>query len=334
MNLVAVSGLIFSYLSMHVPPTRFWWFALFGLGYGLLLALNIFFILFWIWRRSRKFMVSLFVCLAGLGSILNIYEPPLFRNIEPDRSRYVHPLKVMSFNVRLFDLYNWFHSKNTRDNIFKFLSEESPDIACFQEFYTSENPKYGLRNKDTLVRVLKAPYSHINYSVTMRGTDHWGIATYSRYPIIRKRTLDFPGKTNNVCLVSDIVVGDDTIRVFNIHLESIRFKKEDYRFIENLGNDEVDQDELAGGLNILRRLKYAFVKRSDQVAQVSREVSKSPYPVVLMGDFNDTPNSYAVRILSEEMKDAFRESGTGFGKTYSGPFPSFRIDYIFHEKEI
>ncbi|MFM7216862.1 MAG: endonuclease/exonuclease/phosphatase family protein, partial [Bacteroidota bacterium] len=226
------------------------------------------------------------------------------------------------------------HNKETRERIFRFLSEESPDIICFQEFYTSENPKHPMPNRDTLLRVLGAPFSHLRYSITLRETDHWGIATYSKFPIVHKGQVRFDGPTNNVCLYSDISVGEDTIRVYNVHLESIRFRKEDYRFIENLGNDEVEQDELAGGLNILRRLKRAFVKRARQVDKIESEVTKSPYPVLLCGDFNDTPTSYAVKQLSTELKDAFRESGRGFGKTYSGPFPSFRIDYIFHDKRI
>ena len=146
--------------------------------------------------------------------------------------------------------------------------------------------------------------------------------------------MHFKKKGGNIFLLTDIRVGDDTLRVFNTHLESIRFRWEDYQFIRNLGNEEVEQDEISGGLSILRRLKRAFVKRANQVAVLHDSIQHSPYPVIVCGDFNDTPSSYAVHILSDDLTDAFRESGRGIGKTYSGIFPSFRIDYIFHDRRL
>lgn len=333
-NIAAAAALTLSYLSRYVSPAKVWWLALFGLGYGTFLLLNLAFVLVWLWRRSRKFLVSLFLILVGIGNAFSIVEPGWFTTQPPDNTRYVTPIKFMSFNVRLFDLYNWFHNQETRNNIFQFLREESPDIVCFQEFYTSESAKQRFRNRDTLVRVLGTPYSHVEYTISLRGTDHWGIATYSKYPIVGQKAVRFRSKSGNIFIYTDIKVGDDTLRVYNAHLESIRFHKEDYRFIENLGKDEVDQDELAGGLNILRRLRLAFRKRASQVETIHSHIQTSPYPVVLCGDFNDTPVSYTVNILSDDLKDAFRESGKGFGKTYSGSFPSFRIDYIFHDKTL
>jgi endonuclease/exonuclease/phosphatase family metal-dependent hydrolase len=332
-NIFAVGALLLSYISMYIPPDKVWWLALFGIGYGTLLIFNLIFVLIWLWKKSRKFMVSLFLCLAGISNVFNIVELPLFRSKAPDPGKYVSPIKVMSFNVRLFDLYNWFHNYETRDDIFRFLSKESPDIVCFQEFYTSESGKFNFNNKDTLIRVLQAPYFHTAYSVTLREKDHWGIATYSKFPIVKQEAVHFNKNSGNIFIYSDIIKDEDTIRVFNVHLESIRFRKEDYKFIENLGNDEVEQDEVAGGLKILRRMKRAYQKRSHQVDIIVDQIRKSPYPVIICGDFNDTPTSYAVRKIAGNMKDAFRESGVGFGKTYAGPFPSFRIDYIFHAKE-
>lgn len=334
MNLFAIAALLLSYLAPYVSPDTVWWLALFGLAYGTILVINLIFVLLWALRSSRKAFVSLLLCIAGIGKIFSIAEPPVFRSQAPDTTRYHTPLKVMSFNVRLFDLYNWFHNSETRGNIFSFLRKESPDVICFQEFYSSESPKARFQNRDTLHKVLGAPYAHIEYTVTLRGSDHWGIATYSKFPIVGKGSVHFRKRGGNIFIYTDILVGDDTIRVFNTHLESIRFKREDYRFIQNLGKDEIEQDEVAGSMNILRRLKWAFEKRARQVTAIHDSIAASPYPVILCGDFNDTPTSFAVKMLSDDLKDSFRESGVGFGKTYSGPFPSFRIDYIFHSKKM
>src|SRR5205085_1428358 len=128
-------------------------------------------------------------------------------------------LKIMSFNVRLFDLYNWFHNTETRQKIFDFLEKESPDIICFQEFYTSDGKNPSFRNEDTLRYYLGAKFAQLEYTVNLHNTDHWGIATFSRYPIINKESNHFAEHGGNIFITSDVKVGDDTIRIINTHLE-------------------------------------------------------------------------------------------------------------------
>lgn len=333
LNILALIGLGLSYLAAYISPVKVWWLALFGLAYGTLLVINLLFVVFWLLRKNKRYRYSLLLSLLGIGKIFGMFQISFTHQLDDAAQKEKGRLKVMSFNVRLFDLYNWFHSTDTRDRIFEFLDKEKPDVLCFQEFFSSERGAPFYRNDDTL-RKLLSMYSHIEYTLTLHEGDHWGIATFSKYPILNKQAVHFQKRGGNIFIYTDIKAGDDTIRVFNTHLESVRFRWEDYKFIQNLGNDEVQQDEVKGGLNILRRLKRAFVKRSMQVQVLHDTMDASPYPIILCGDFNDSPPSYTYHILADDLKDAYRESGSGFGKTYSGPFPSFRIDYIFHDKRI
>lgn len=332
-SIIAMLGLLFSLLAAYISPSTIWWLALFGLAFGPLLLINFLFLIYWTLIRNKKAIIILVLVLAGLTRIPGMFRINFSTDSQEIISAQKKSMKVMSFNVRLFNLYNWFHNTETRNMIFEFLKNESPDVVCFQEFYSSDRKDPGYRNEDTLRKLLKA-YSHIEYTLSLRKTDHWGIATYSKFPIINKQSVHFQEQGGNIFIYTDIVKGNDTIRVFNTHLESVRFKWEDYKFIENLGNDEVKQDELEGGIKILRRLKRAYVKRANQVKVLHDTIHSSPYPVLLCGDFNDTPSSFAYSILSDDLKDAFKESGSGFGTTYAGPFPSFRIDYIFHDKRL
>ncbi|MBK6445557.1 MAG: endonuclease/exonuclease/phosphatase family protein [Bacteroidetes bacterium] len=333
LNIIVLVALILSYLAAYISPAQLWWLALFGLAYGTLLVINLCFVIFWILRKNKKYRYSLFISILGIGKIFGMYQPSFSEKLNDIDQKEKGRLKVMSFNVRLFDLYNWFHSDDTRSRIFSFLKSEQPDVICFQEFFTSDRGTPFFKNDDTLRKMLSA-YTHIEYTLSLHAADHFGIATYSKYPIVNKQAVHFQKRGGNIFIYTDIKVGEDTIRVFNTHLESIRFHWEDYKFIQNLGNDEVEQDEVKGGLTILRRLKKAFVKRAIQVQILHDTMDASPYPIILCGDFNDTPPSYTYHILADDLKDAYRESGSGFGKTYSGPFPSFRIDYIFHDKRI
>lgn len=242
-------------------------------------------------------------------------------------------IKIMSYNSMLFDLYNWNKNLQSRNIILTSLSEENPDILCLQEFYTSEE-KGDFNNIDTVTRLLNAKNHHIEYTTTMRKKDHWGIATFTKFPIIKKGKIEFNTTANNICIYTDVLIKNDTVRIYNMHLQSIRFSKADYKFIDQIKNDTSDtKDEMEKSKNILRRLKKAFIKRAVQADAIANHINHCKYKIIVCGDFNDTPASYVYHTIRGNLKDAFIESGTGFEQTYAGKFPRFRIDYILHSRE-
>jgi len=312
-----------------INPADFWGIALFGLLFHFVYPVNFILLLVSLLRRKKIFILSFIPFILGIHTFQGVFQFGFVG--DEKRESDTLSVKVMSYNVRLFDLYNWSNSEGTRKKIFSLLESQSPDILCIQEFYSSE--KKPLRNLDTLVTFLKAKYYHVEYPVTLRGADHWGIATFSAYPIFNKGVVYFGKRNGNVCIYSDVAIHGDTLRIFNTHLESIRFRKEDYRFIQNIENSNEDQT-LRGSKNILMRMKRAYKKRATEAMLIDSLMASSPYKHILCGDFNDPPASYTYAVLSENMQDAFRESGLGFGATYIGPFPAYRIDYIMHDKSI
>jgi endonuclease/exonuclease/phosphatase family metal-dependent hydrolase len=329
-NYLAVICLLFSYLAPYVSPRIFWPVAFFGIAYPVLLLLNFLFVIYWLIRWRMRFLYSFCAILIGLP-VLNGYVQFNPKTKPEVAYRCSHQLTVMSFNTKLFDLYNWSHNLETRSKIFDMLKEESPDIICMQEFYNSDKGAH--RNLDTLVKFQRAKYSHSEYTVTLRGTDHWGMATFSSYPIVNRGHIDFNVQGNNSCIYTDIKIGSDTIRVYNMHLQSMHFSNSDYKFMEEFLQTK-DINELEGSRTILRRLKWAFRRRAGQADIIREHIRNCRYRVIVCGDFNDTPASYAYHTLRKGLKDAFLESGNGFGRTYYGKFPSFRIDYILHSPSI
>jgi endonuclease/exonuclease/phosphatase family metal-dependent hydrolase len=242
-------------------------------------------------------------------------------------------IKVLSYNVRNFDLYNWSGNKETRHKIFSFLKDESSDIICLQEFFQGDSGYF--ETVDSVMKVTKEIDDHIKYTLTKKNK-HWGIATLSKYPIVFKGKVPFKYKSNNICIFSDIKIGNDTVRVYNMHLQSISFTYSDYKFIEALkeNNDTLDVEDVEiASKNILRRLKRAFVKRTTQAEKILAHINACKYPVIICGDFNDTPFSYTYHLFAEKYRDSFMESGSGIGNTYIGSMPSYRIDYIFHSPD-
>lgn len=330
-NLVAALLLLLAYLSTRVPPDSFWPLAFFGMAYPFVLPLHLFFLVWWAIFRPKRMLVSMIAVAAGLGHIGDYVQ--LLGRPHPPKDVGEGRLKVMSYNVRLFDIYNWSNNTQTRNEILDLITFESADVLCLQEFFLAEDRRF-FNTKDTLLRHLGYTACHDSYTAHTRKGHHFGIATFSTHPIVGKGTLEFADDLNNLCIWTDIAVGDDTLRVYNAHLASVRFGGKEYRFIEDLDTD-TDADSLrTGGLRIAGLLRNAFIRRAEEARMITAHMAASPHPILYCGDLNDTPMSYSYALLSERLTDAFVESGRGVGHTYIGVFPSFRIDHILHGPEL
>jgi endonuclease/exonuclease/phosphatase family metal-dependent hydrolase len=326
-NYAFIIALIISVCAKFISPQLFWVIAFFGLAFPYLLLFNLFFVVYWLSQFRREALISLVLILLCFFTIRR-YVQVTFKSSGSNED-----VKVTSYNSMIFDLYNWSKNKQSRHNILTSLQEINPDVLCLQEFYNSSTmPEY--YNIDTVIDHLNTKFYHVEYTSIAKTHNHFGIATFSKYPIINKGKILFETRSNNICIYSDVIVGKDTVRIYNMHLQSISFSKKDYTFIGDLTDDDDAKDELENSKSILRRLKRAFIKRAAQAEKVAASLRSCPYKVILCGDFNDTPASYSYELISKDLKDAFVEKGNGFGRTYAGKFPQFRIDYIMHSKDI
>lgn len=329
-NNIAAILLLLSYISIYISPDQFWIFAFLGIAYPFLLFINILFIFFWLFQLKKHLFLSLIIILIGFSPLQRTFK---FRskNIEKTDNQ----IKLLSYNVRLFDVYKYKKKDrkrfDDRNKIFDFLKDENADIMCFQEFYYDKSGFF--KTVDTIIQFVDAKYYHTAYSSENDSNYYFsGAATFSKYPIIKRGKVKFEKKSDNICIYSDIVKNKDTIRIYNVHLESIRLSKEDEMFYEEISNQNEQSKIKTGTRKILSKLKRAFIKRASQSRNLAEHIKNSPYPVIVCGDFNDTPVSYAYHKVSENLKDAFVECGKGIGNTYNGKFPSFRIDYILYSK--
>lgn len=233
----------------------------------------------------------------------------------------------MSYNVQLFGLYNWKENEKHRDEMLRYLKKENPDIITFQEYYQDDLNRF--KTTDTLKNVLGTKYVHFGIASSLKKNQHWGVATFSKYPIVHKGEIKFEKTRGNICIYSDIKVGKDTIRVFNVHFQSNHLHTEN---LEKLAEGDSTAKVLA--FDMFKALRKGYVKRAQQVDTVAYVIANSPYPVVLSGDFNDMPVSYTYHKLTEILQDAFLSDGSGFGFTYAGNIPFLRIDYILHSPTI
>jgi len=299
-----------------------WPIAFLGLAYPFLLVSNFIFVLFWGITRKWYTLISLFIILLGwnyIGRFLQLR----FSGGDSFTRGDIH---LLSYNVRMFNKYDW-EEAAVGDSIIQYAIDRGTDIACFQEYLTVNAP--GRFSKDALNSFLHDfPFRHEYFTYNDIPSWSTGIVIFSKLPIVRKGTLLFEN-SYNACSFSDLLYQEDTIRVFNVHLQSIYLKENSYSIINDPLN-KLDQKRLDEMKDISGRLKNAFIKRARQVDEVSRLIRRSPYPVIVCGDFNDTPLSYTYQKIRGDLSDAFRDAGTGLSNTYRGDFPSFRIDFIFY----
>lgn len=315
------AGLLLSYLSVYINPEKFWLLALVGLAYPMLLVINLAFLIYWVIRWKRLFLVPFIAILFGINHLTNYVQLPFGNKTEMQKPSF----KILSYNVNLFRLYAWSKETPSFNRIFDFALADSVNIACFQEFYLVDG-----KINDKMIRNHLNMNSHIEI-VIKNIHSGYGIATYSKFPIVNKGEIEFKN-TSNACIYSDIKIGEDTIRIYNCHLQSLRLKERNLNFLI-----KKDHQEESNALNELKDISFKFrdalIKRAQQVNMITTDVKKCRYPVIICGDFNDSPFSYTYHELTRGFFDTFKEAGKGLANTYVRFFP-YRIDYILHSKEI
>lgn len=285
----------------------------------------IFYIIIFIKKYWLLFFIYSLVIVMGISRMSRYYQWGFTNELVPENTSVY---KIMSFNVRLFNLYNWKNNKVLRDAMMNYLKKQNPDVLCLQEYYEDLNNDF--ETFSILTQQLGYKYHHRYFPVINKKVHRFGIATFSRYPIVGKKQIVFD-KSSNMTLQSDIEFDSaHVVSVFNNHLESIRLSNEDVTYISDL---EVSEETLEKGKGILSRLRRAFRERQSQSDIVRNAIDETNYPTIVCGDFNDIPVSYCYRKIRGDLYDSFVESGKGSGGTYSGKIPSFRIDYIFYSEQ-
>jgi endonuclease/exonuclease/phosphatase family metal-dependent hydrolase len=280
-------------LACIVPYARIPTLAFLSLVVPLLVIINVTFLFLWLLLKRKLLWHSLFALAIGyasLGSFLQFNDQD--DAIEKDG------LKVMSFNVQGFNEYEPIQRNNVGDSIVEFIKREDPDIICFQEYSRSWYKK-----------LRKYPY----FSQTPYSNGRTVQAIFSKFPIVGEGSMDFHNSTNNT-IYADILYSADTLRVYNIHLESLKIRPSSLKREESR--------------KLLGRLRFAFSKQQEQALRVREHADRTTYKTIFCADLNNNQFSYAYKVIKGPMLDSFSEMGNGYGRTIDfWRFP-LRIDFI------
>ncbi|MDG2455586.1 MAG: endonuclease/exonuclease/phosphatase family protein [Bacteroidia bacterium] len=310
-NSLAILGLLIAYLAPFVDPQDFWPVSFFGLTYTFWLILNLLLVFFWISLKKRRWMYNAFFILMGLQFAA--------RNIQfNSSSAATSDIKVATFNVNVQQVYN---GGNTSEQIRNCLNQKQFDVAVLIEWLN----KKGSIDYDTY------PHQQFVKLDAKKNKYDYGLKIVSKHKIINWERIKYEHFTNNIAAYFDIDINGTVVRYVATHLQSNGINSSLYHKLVNV---EIDEEYKSYALNFAKRLKKLIVQRSEQTKAIQEVIADSPYPVIILGDFNDTHQSYTYQQLKKGRKDAFIERGNGWGATYLKPFPIMRIDYILHDSEL
>lgn len=265
------------------------------LGAPLLCLINFIFFIFWVFRF--KWPVLLFI----IAFVLSFDSWQLFYQFKSNTIPTSKGLHVMSYNVRSFNRFKWLDVEDVPAAIANFVASIDPDVICFQEYAKDNAPFFE-----------KYPYQVFLPYVS---NGRIGSCIISKYPIMNSKKITFKASRNGG-MQSDLVWKRDTLRLYNIHFESLRINSKDTLF----------SAEYSKKFNT--KLQRVFDIQKKQVAQFEALASTNRFPDILCTDLNNNAFSKSYKTLVSTRTDSFKEKGKGFGATYQFPYFPLRIDYI------
>ncbi|MGY2131236.1 endonuclease/exonuclease/phosphatase family protein [Hymenobacter sp. HD11105] len=329
-TLLVLLWLLVAIACVQIPAHVFWPASFGALTLPIALGLNLAAALYWLLRDWR---------VAALPLLATLLTWPHFQ-----RGLALHPLHVasaptgqdakqvrmLSANVRIFNVYPQLRDPNLASSrqLIQWLAENPADVLCLQEFYNeprgSDQDKQIFRTVEKIGRQA-GRQAFVSKTLTNSIGAEFGLAIFSRFPIVKRGTISFGKLTQNHAMFADLrLPAGDTIRVYNFHLQSMSM--EEKAIVDSYSSKEGLKRE---GRGLLRRYKRGLIARSVQIDTLTRRFERCRYPILLAADLNDLPYSYTYDQLADRFQNAWTAVGTGIGSTYNGRLPFVRIDHQF-----
>ncbi|WP_118972161.1 endonuclease/exonuclease/phosphatase family protein [Taibaiella koreensis] len=301
---------------------------------------NLLLILAWLFTRKKiRILLSLIPLILCWTLIRPLFGLNYFGN-KPVSVTNDLGLKIMTWNVHMFDLGEWTKDKAAKVKILKLIKEENPDILCLQEFYWEDQDRS--QPYTEILQQLGYPFvafseenkMHKGFITSAAGKNELiniGHAIFSKYPLRNQQRYPLFRQTYNMLGVEVVI---DSSNIFNlnvVHLTSVGFGRKEMEYISEVKNNGIDAQDESQSKSLLRKLRDAAANRALLANRIDSLKRRMDYPQIICGDFNDVPGSYAYTKVKGKLSDAFTAKGAGLGRTYRHIFPTLRIDYIFYD---
>lgn len=321
-NLAAAIALLLADLAVWVPPSVVPLCSVLAVGFEWLLVLNILLALTWLLTHRKRFaLLGMVAVLLSMGGVLRTVS-----HGRPSPQAEGRELTVLTYNTHMCQLLR----KAPKNDVLRYIRESDADVVCLQEYEVRRDSYYLTFQEAKRYLADRYPYTYFDFAIHNRRRQY-GTAVYSKYPLEGKHTVPYESR-GNISSCCDVVLGDDTIRLITNHLESNSFTRDELATEDMWSErDGLETERLKEkGRGVLRKMKSAYLKREQEARAVRCEIDQSPYPVLVVGDFNDVPTSYTYHtIRGRDLQDAFLTTSWGqLGHSFVHRGLGLRIDYV------
>lgn len=322
---------VLSCLASELNPERWWFVGALSLLLPYLIIILLFAFIFWMITKPKAALIPLLALMIGWRQIKVVFSYHIFSSFRTE-NKAPDGIRLVSWNVASMYGISQKQSKKKYDRkeIAATIKGLAPDVICLQEFNHSETQGENANNiglfSDTY------PYHYFSKDINKKnGFYQAGSIIFSKYPIIHAQKVKYPKGISESFIFADILRGMDTIRIFNVHLQSYKFSSQDYEDIAQIKRQS--DSTLTASYSILKKMQLAYSRRAIQAGIIRRYADSTTIPSIICGDFNDVPASYAYfKLRGHHRLDAFLNKSWGIGRTFYSLAPTLRIDYIMPDE--
>ncbi len=309
---------LIAYVSTYISPEKLWVAGFLSLAIPGLLVLNVLLLLYYLLRGRIWFLFPLIALLAGYRYLSASFSVNPQTEWRPEADSF----SVLNYNVRVFNSYAYLQNENqTGKSMIEWIADHDADVKCLQEFYNEDSSN--LYNTFSRIRRAGQYQGYVRSSVTNRVGGQFGLAIFSRFPILAKGEVNVRGNKQQHAIYTDLLINRDTVRVYNVHLQSMSIDE------KKMGDIDKAKENYTA---IARKLRFGFINRAKQIDNLLAHIQQGPHRVIVCGDFNDIPYSYTYSRLKGHLHNAFEEAGNGLGFSYNGKLFFLRIDNQFYSE--
>ena len=319
-NIATILLMLLAGYSDRLNPAEHPLLSVLGMTFPIFLIANLLFLFFWLtvkWKRAWIPIVGYAVAYVPI----TLFMPVNLLQDVPEGA-----IKLISYNVCTYG-GNYKYDQGF-DTVYSYLKRQKADIVCLQE------------DVDTWRRFVMQRYEKIYpYNDTtilhQNALTFNGVGIHTRFPIIRKERILYESNTNG-SVAYYLKTDHDTLLVINNHLEGTHLSDEERDNYKRLLRGKMERDTAkAESMFLIDKLGKNNARRAPQAEAVHRYIeAHRQYPIIVCGDFNDTPISYARRTIAQGLTDCFQTTGRGLGLSYNQKGFYFRIDHVLCSPDI
>ena len=264
------------------------------------------------WRAAVILVGAL--CLSWptlrLISPVNVFHP----KSDPDSPQ----LKVLTMNVTEF---NWQENTDLPSKNMRYILDEDADIVAIQEGLVY----FSYEKQPRLKSMLEELYKKYPY----RKKHYFDVGILSKYPFEEVESPVLETDSLGYFIKAwDVEAPGGNVRVVSMHLSSLRLTHNERGVIESMNMPSGRKRRIQ---SVTRKLDNAFISHARQARAMRQLLDDTSGDVLVMGDMNDTPGSFAYRtICGEDLRDAWADTGFGPTYTFNANHLYVKIDHILY----